>query len=303
MKKVFKVLLFFITCILSFISFSNIVTGMTIYDFLYPTEFEITNNELYYKKENTKDNYSSNLKYLDKDNIDNKDELYSMFYTILNNGYDIYTFNCSYDCLSDVDKIDSLKLSLINQLVDPKNSYKEIKTTYTTDKKVTLNIKKKYTDEELTKIDEELDRLIKELKINNYTTITEKIRVYHDYIANKNSYDQVMANTGESEYHSNTAIGALFEGKAICDGYSDALALYLNKLGIENIKITNDDHVWNAVKINGTWYHIDLTWDDPIYTNGSSLTIHDYFMITTKELINKNDGSHSYDETIYDFIK
>ena len=303
MKKVFKVLLFLISCILSFISFSNIVTGMTIYEFLYPTEYEIINNELYYKKENTKDNYSSYLEYLNKDDIYNRDDLYSMFYTILNNGYEIYTFNCNYNCLDDVNKIDSLKLSLINQLVDPKNSYKEIRTTYSTDKKVTLSIKKKYSKEDIEIIDKELDRIIVELKINNYPSISDKIRVYHDYIANKNSYDQEMANTGKSKYHSNTAIGPLFEGKAICDGYSDALALFLNKLGIENIKITNDDHVWNAVRINNTWYHIDLTWDDPIYTNGGNLTIHDYFMITTKELKDKKDDSHSFDETIYDFIK
>ena len=87
------------------------------------------------------------------------------------------------------------------------------------------------------------------------------------------------------------------------DGYSDAMAFFLDKLGIENIKITNDEHVWNAVRINNTWYHIDLTWDDPIYKNGGNLTIHDYFMISTKELKDKNDGSHDFDEKIYDFIK
>lgn len=112
-----------------------------------------------------------------------------------------------------------------------------------------------------------------------------------------------MADKGSSEYHSNTAIGALFEGKAICDGYSDAMAFFLDKIGVENIKVTNDEHVWNVVKINNTWYHIDITWDDPIYTNGSNLTTHEYFMITTNELEKKNDEEHYFDKTIYDFIK
>lgn len=298
-----KKLLAIITLLLSIVSFSYMYFHMTIYDLIYPLDYNIVNNELYYKKENTKDNYSSYLTYFDRDYIENNDELYSMFYTILNNGYDIYTFTCKYNCIKDINQSDSLKLSLINQLVDPKNSYNEIKTTYTTDKKVTLDIKKKYTEEELTKIDEEIDRIIRETKLNNYSSIEDKIRIYHDYIANKNTYDQVMADTGKSEYHSNTAIGPLFEGKAICDGYSDAMAFFLNKLGIENIKITNDEHVWNAVRINNTWYHIDLTWDDPIYKNGGNLTIHDYFMISTKELKDKNDGSHDFDEKIYDFIK
>ena len=298
-----KRILITIAVLLCIISFSYVYTNNSIYNFIYKHDYEFINNELFYKKENTKENYSNYIKYLNTDDINNTNELYSMFYTILNNGYDIYTFNCKYNCYNDIEKIDSLKLSLINQLVDPKNSYKEINTTYYNDKKVTLKINKKYTKEELNKIDKELDRLIKELKINNYESITDKIVIFHDYIANNSSYDTNMANNGTSNYHSNTAIGPLFEGKAICDGYSDALAFYLNKLNIENIKITNDKHVWNAVKINGIWYHIDLTWDDPIYTNGSNLVIHDYFMITTKELKSKNNEEHSFDELIYDFIK
>ena len=298
-----KKILIPLTIIAIAISFSYLIVDIPIYDLIYKSDYNIVNNELYYKKENTKTNYSNYLKYLDIDYVNNNEEIYSMFYTILNNGYDIYTFTCKYNCLNDIDKINSLRLSVINQLVTPNNSYKEIKTSYTTDGKITLNINKKYSKEDIDRINKEIDRLIVSLKINNYPTIEEKIRVYHDYIANRNSYDQVMADTGKSEYHSNTAIGPLFEGKAICDGYSDTMAFFLDKLGIENIKVTNDEHVWNAIKLNGTWYHIDLTWDDPIYTNGRSLTIHDYFMLTTKGLKDKKDDSHSFDEKIYDFIK
>lgn len=298
-----KRLLILLTLLTIGISFSYLYTKTSIYDFIYIEDYYIVNNEAYYIKENTKPNYSDYLKYFDEDIVNNLDEIYSMYYTILNNGYDIYTFKCNYNCSKDLKNIDSLKLSLINQLVSTKNAYKEIKTSYSTDKKVDLTIIKKYSDEDILKIDTELDRIIKELKINNYSSVYDKIKVFHDYIANKNKYDSKMAETGESEYHSNSAIGPLFEGMAICDGYSDAMAFYLDKIGIENIKITNDEHVWNAVKINDKWYHIDLTWDDPIYTNGKDLTIHDYFMITTNELKSKNTEEHVFDETIYDFIK
>ena len=298
-----KKLLTFITIIIIGFSFSDMITKKNIYDLFINEDFEIINNNSYYIKENTKDNYSSYLKYLDKDTIDNNDELYSMMYTILNNGYDKYTFTCNYNCLNDIDKIDSLKLSLINQLINPKNSYKEIKTTYSTCNKVDLTIIKKYSDEDIKRINTELDNIIKKLNINSYSNVNDRIKVFHDYIADKNTYDQDMADKGSSEYHSNTAIGALFEGKAICDGYSDAMAFFLDKIGVENIKVTNDEHVWNVVKINNTWYHIDITWDDPIYTNGSNLTTHEYFMITTNELEKKNDEEHYFDKTIYDFIK
>ncbi|MBR4830615.1 MAG: hypothetical protein IKZ96_02495 [Bacilli bacterium] len=292
--------------ILIFISFSYIGTNKSLYSLIDNTEYKIANNELYYVKENTKENYSGSLTIIDRDHVNNKEELYSMFYTVLNNGYDIYTFKCSHNystCLTDLDKIDQDVLTTYNSLVNPKNSFKTIKTSYTNDKKITLNIEKKYTDEELTKIDNELDRLIVSLKINSYPDIKDKIKVFHDYIADHNVYDSVRAQTGESNYHSNTAIGALFEGYAICDGYSDALSFFLDKLDLENVKVTNKEHVWNIVKINDEWLHIDLTWDDPIYTNGTQLTIHDYFLITTDKLESKEDNEHSFDEKIYDFIK
>ena len=298
-----KKLLVIFTLMLSFISFSYLITNDSLYSLIIKTDYNIVNNESYLKKENVKDNYSSNLKYLDTDVINSKDEIYSMMYTILNNDYENYTFFCKYNCMMDVEQVDSLTLSLINQLVSVRNQYKEIKTTYYTDGKVIINKSKRYTKEDLDKIDTEIERLIKDLKINSYSSITDKIKVFHDYLANTNTYDDVMAKTNKSEYHSNTAIGPLFEGKAICDGYSDAMAFFLDKIGIENIKVTNDEHVWNAVKIDNTWYHIDLTWDDPVYTDGSSLTTYDYFMLTTKELENKNDDAHYFDKTYYDFIK
>ncbi len=298
-----KRLILFITSIIILGTFSYKITHKNILDIFLNEDYKIINNEVYYQKENVKNNYSGYLKYLDSDIVNNNDEIYSMMYTILNNGYDTYSFDCSYNCFSDIEKIDSLKLSLINQLVNPRNSYKEIKTVYSTSNKVTITVSKKYSKEDIERIDNEIDRLIKELNINNYQSINDKIKVFHDYIANKNTYDQVMADTGESEYHSNTAIGPLFEGKAICDGYSDAMAYFLDKIGIENIKITNDEHVWNAVKIDDKWYHIDVTWDDPIYTNGSNLTIHDYFMITTDELEKLKDEEHRFDRIIYNFIK
>ena len=111
-----------------------------------------------------------------------------------------------------------------------------------------------------------------------------------------------MAENRESLYHSDTAIGALFEGKAICSGYSDAMSLFLDKLGLENVRIATEEHVWNVVLIDGTWYHIDLTWDDPIVTNGGDIIQYDYFLITTDELNSKNDIEHQYNEEVYDFI-
>ena len=98
-------------------------------------------------------------------------------------------------------------------------------------------------------------------------------------------------------YKSNTAIGVLLEGYGICSGYSDAMGIFLDKLGIDNYKISNDTHIWNLVKVNNKWLHIDLTWDDPIYEQ--NLNRDTYFLITTAELEKLNDNTHSFNKTVF----
>ena len=50
----------------------------------------------------------------------------------------------------------------------------------------------------------------------------------------------------------------------------------MDMLGIENYTISgkagNDQHIWNVVKINGDWYQVDVTWDDPLIEGGGKLT-------------------------------
>lgn len=89
------------------------------------------------------------------------------------------------------------------------------------------------------------------------------------------------------------ATGVFFNGDAVCAGYAAAFELVLNILGIENCTLNNDEkpenanaHIWNYVKINDIWYHIDVTWND----NNSDDTsyMHEYFMLTDEELTKKD---------------
>jgi transglutaminase/protease-like cytokinesis protein 3 len=74
-------------------------------------------------------------------------------------------------------------------------------------------------------------------------------------------------------------------------------------MGISNYKISNDKHVWNYVYLDGKWLHLDLTWDDPIYSNGKNSLTHDYFLINTEELYKQDKlrdaNSHVFNEEIY----
>ena len=47
----------------------------------------------------------------------------------------------------------------------------------------------------------------------------------------------------------------------------------------------SQQHVWNIVKLDGVWYNIDLTWDDPIGSNGESLISYDFFLKNMEDFI------------------
>ena len=75
--------------------------------------------------------------------------------------------------------------------------------------------------------------------------------------------------------------------------------IYLNTLGIQNYKISSSNHVWNLVNLDGTWYHLDLTWDDPVASDGNQYLLHNFFLISTDELLNLDTVEHTFDKNIY----
>ena len=73
------------------------------------------------------------------------------------------------------------------------------------------------------------------------------------------------------------------------------MALFLNHIGIDNYIVMSDTHAWNAVYINGTWYHLDATWDD-----GGDYNRNNYFLISTEELLEKDtSGNHNFDTNVF----
>jgi transglutaminase/protease-like cytokinesis protein 3 len=77
------------------------------------------------------------------------------------------------------------------------------------------------------------------------------------------------------------------------------MAIFLNRYGIDNYKVASVNHVWNAVKLDGKWYHLDLTWDDPIMEEGKDVVLHDYFLIDTEELFKQDKTQHMFNAAIY----
>ena len=104
----------------------------------------------------------------------------------------------------------------------------------------------------------------------------EKIKKVHDWLIDNVEYD--MDFEGEEPY---SIVGALTHGMAVCEGYARSFKYLMDTLEVPCILIsgtaTNSDgqtesHAWNYVELNGNWYAIDVTWDDPIILGNGYLS-------------------------------
>ena len=109
----------------------------------------------------------------------------------------------------------------------------------------------------------------------------EKALVLHDYIALNTEYDYQGYLNGNLPNSVFTIEGTLVEGKAVCQGYALAYQYLLNKVGIESKYVASSamNHGWNLVKIFGRWYHVDVTWDDPVWDQLGQVK-HQYFLLS-----------------------
>lgn len=128
---------------------------------------------------------------------------------------------------------------------------------------------------------------------DKYETDIEKLLVIHDKMVADCTYDvrvldeNTVNDAPPTVYH---ALGVLRDEFAVCQGYSQALYIIAKKLGIEMdfcySKIKN--HMWNYVKLDGKWYHMDMTNDDPVEKDENDKTVartdtrafHDYFLVS-----------------------
>lgn len=106
----------------------------------------------------------------------------------------------------------------------------------------------------------------------------EKAKLFHDWIINRTDY---IAN---GEKYTWRIDGPIIYKKSVCEGYSKAFSYLCQSVGIECICISGigngGGHMWNMVKIDGKWYHADVTWDDPISWDGRPILRYDYFLIS-----------------------
>lgn len=133
-----------------------------------------------------------------------------------------------------------------------------------------------------------------------YSTDYERELAVHNWLVLNCAY-------GKAGNHAHSFEGAFAEKQCVCSGYADAFDLCMNLLGIPCDVISGTsgggNHSWNIVQLDGDWYHVDVTFDDPLPDRPGQVN-HVYFNVTDEYLQKDHDWKHriSATGTKYNYI-
>ena len=204
--------------------------------------------------------------------------------------------------------IDEDKLSTINEYLDgffgSVKSYTVLRTydKYTSKVELTFEVSDnyyvyrayKYGDNISDKGDKanellEATKNVLDSTVNISMTDYEKELSIHNYLVTHSTYGFL---SGEDVDQSYKAYGTLVKHMSVCNGYAEAMQLLLMCCDIDSYMVTgeagDEAHAWNLVNLEGSWYHIDTTWDDPVPDRGE---------VITYAYVNLDDSSMAYDHT------
>ena len=161
-----------------------------------------------------------------------------------------------------------------------------------------------FSKEDVEKCEAEIEQVKNEILAmiegkSNY----EKIKIIHDYLIDTIEYDTTLL-----EDNIYNIYGALVSKKCVCEGYAKAFQYLMNQIGIDNViaigtainsNNQTENHAWNYVNLDGSWYAIDVTWDDPVIIGGGKLsqkTRYQYFLKGSNTLFRNHLESSTFTE-------
>ena len=131
----------------------------------------------------------------------------------------------------------------------------------------------------------------------------EKELAVHDWMIAWAEYDQAALSSlpgAQPTPDSDNPYGFFTGRAAICTGYTSTFQLLMDLLDIECVTVEGtayngtEDHAWNMVRLDGDWYCVDVTWDDPVSsTPVSPAAAHMYFNVTSDFM---RQFGHQWDE-------
>lgn len=163
--------------------------------------------------------------------------------------------------------------------------------SYTEDSGLILTMYPSYTvtGEELTSAKSTYNYFISSITagVQSSWSELEKALYLHDTIALRLKYDSSASSVSD-------VYGAASSGKGNCTAYSLTYIAACKKVGLNcDVAISHDmQHMWNIVKIGGNWYHVDVTWDDPI-SDLKGRVNHNNFLLSDTAIVNASSTQHS----------
>lgn len=150
-------------------------------------------------------------------------------------------------------------------------------------------------------VDKRAGEIIKAIVKPGMTDIEKEIAI-HDYVIKNARYDYDNYQKNKIPDQSYTAYGILIKKTGVCQGYAIAMHKLLNMAGIETKYITGTakgvPHAWSLVRIEGDYYHIDTTLNDPVtFINGKRKEViqYDYFNVTDQQI----SKDHTWEKAKY----
>lgn len=153
-------------------------------------------------------------------------------------------------------------------------------------------------DTAMNQIEQVRTKILQNSRNNTY----ENIKMVHDYLVQNIEYD-----TSISKGNIYNVYGAMVKGEAVCEGYARSFKYLMDSLGISctlvigkgtNSAGKTENHAWNYVQVDGNWYAIDCTWDDPVSTTGyvSESSKYRYFLKGSNDMIKDHTPSSQFTE-------
>ena len=124
------------------------------------------------------------------------------------------------------------------------------------------------------------------------TSDWQRLRLAHDYLTIKNYYSP------EADVSTNNVVSGLLGSETMCVGYAQAFQMIAERMGYPTYNIygyaNNEAHDWNIVRLGDQWYHVDVTFDDPINNDYPTPLVQTSYFLRSTEAMQRSHVIYSY---------
>lgn len=131
------------------------------------------------------------------------------------------------------------------------------------------------TEEQINSASNQIKKVKLDILKNTAKTDAAKVLVIHNWIIENIKYDETT-----TKDDNNNIYGALVKKEVVCEGYAKTFKYLLDEANIPCVIVCGtgidkdgkeEKHAWNYVYLDGKWYAVDVTWDDPIIIGNGAL--------------------------------